>query len=246
MAVNLDHVDRRQIFSAGFARWPYRILAVEATTSPVSTVEADQLGDLGIELVTFSDGASALMCMSVEDPVVVLAPTEIPGVDFDYFVEAILKFSTIPVIVGLTSDQGSNERAAEAMRRGAHGLIALPAGLDQMCALTKRIASPRSAFSAPRTFGSISMDPQAYRVEVSGVPVNLSLVEFAVLTRLMLAAPGVAIKEELMEVEVGDGHLTHNHLKSVISRLRTKLAEAAPDQPDFIETVRALGYRLRS
>ena len=246
MAVQIAHDDRRHIFSAGVARWPYRILTVEATTSPVSAVDADQLSDVGIELATFRDGASALMCMSAEDPAVVLAPTEIPGVDFHYFIESILKFSTVPLIIGLTSDQGSKERAAEALRRGAHGLIALPAGLDQMCALTKRIAAPRSAFSAPRTFRSISMDPQAHRVEVNEIPVNLSLVEFAVLTRLMLAAPGVVTKDELIEVAVGDGKLTHNHLKSVISRLRAKLAEAATDQPDFIETVRALGYRLRS
>jgi two-component system, OmpR family, response regulator MtrA len=238
MAIDVAHADRRQIFSAGFARWPYRILAVEATTNPIS--------DIGIELVTFPDGASALMCLSAEDPAVVLAPTEIPGVDFHSFVEAILEFSTVPVIVGLTSGQGSSERAAEALRRGAHGLIALPAGLDQLGALTKRIAPPRSAFSAPRTFGSISMDPQAYSVDVGGVPVNLSLMEFAVLTRLMLAAPAVVTKEELMEVEVGNGQLTHNHLKSVISRLRAKLSDAAPDQSDVIETVRAVGYRLRS
>jgi DNA-binding response OmpR family regulator len=246
MVVKLAHPDRRQIFSAGFARWPYRILTVEATTNPVSAVAADQLSDIGIEVVTFPDGASALMCMSAEDPAVVLAPTEIPGVDFHYFVETVLEFSTVPVIVGLTNAQGSKERAYEAMGRGAHGIIVLPAGLDQMFALTQRIAPPRSAFSAPRTFRSISMDAQAHRVEVSGVPVNLSLLEFAVLTRLMLAAPAVVTKDELMEVDVGDGQLTLNHLKSVISRLRTKLGDAAPDQPDSIETVRALGYRLRS
>jgi DNA-binding response OmpR family regulator len=246
MAVNIAHADRRHIFSAGVARWPYRILAVEPTTRPVSAAAADQLSGVGIELATFPDGASALMCMSAEDPAVVLAPTEIPGVDFHYFVDTILEFSTVPVIVGLTNEKGSNERAAEAMRRGAHGLIALPAGLDQMCALTKRIAAPRSAFSAPRTFNSISMDPQAHRVEVSGAPVNLSLVEFAVLARLMLAAPAVVTKDELVEVDVGDGQLTLHHLKRVISRLRAKLGDAAPDQPDFIETVRALGYRLRS
>jgi DNA-binding response OmpR family regulator len=247
MSVNVAQPDRRHVFSAGLARWPYRILAIETSTSPVSALTGDELSDVGIELATFPDGASALMCMSVEDPAVVLAPTEIPGVDFHCFVDTILKFSTVPVIVGLTRDQGSRERAGEAIRRGAHGLIALPAGLDQMCALTKRIATPRSAFSAPRTFRFISVDPQAYRVEVSGVPINLSLVEFAVLRRLLQAAPAVVTKDELVEVDVvGNGKLTLNHLKRVIGRLRAKLAAAAPDQPDIIETVRAFGYRLRS
>jgi DNA-binding response OmpR family regulator len=186
------------------------------------------------------------MCMSTEDPAVVFAPTEIPGVDFLCFVETVLKFSTVPVIVGLTSDRGSQERAYEAIRRGAHGLIALPAEPNQILALTQRFAPPRSAFSAPRTFGFISLDPPAHRVEASGAPVNLSVVEFAVLERMMLAAPALVTKEDLMEVDVGDGPLTLQHLRSVIYRLRAKLAAAAPDQPDCIEAVRPFGYRLRS
>jgi DNA-binding response OmpR family regulator len=245
MAVSTGPGDRRQIYSAGLARWPYRILAVE-TGSPVSTVLEDRLSEAGVELSVFPDGASALMCMSTEDPAVVLAPTEIHGVDFLCFVETVLKLSTIPVIVGLTSDQGSTERAYEAMRRGAHGLMALPAEPGQIVALTQRFAAPRSAFSAPRTFGLISIDPQAHRVEVSGTPVNLSVVEFAVLNRLMVAAPAMVTKEDLMEVDVGDGHLTLQHLRSVIYRLRAKLTAAAPNQPECIEAVRPFGYRLQS
>jgi two-component system response regulator MtrA len=244
MAISIAPGDRPHVFSAGLARWPYRVLAVEAASSVVALLSEDGLSDTGIELATFQDGASALMCMSAEDPAVVLAPTEMRGVDFLCFVETVLKFSTVPVIVGLTSDEGSTERAYEAIRRGAHGLIALPAEPNQILALTQRFAAPRSAFSAPRTFGPISLDPQAHRVEAGGAPVNLSVVEFAVLNRLMLAAPALVTKEELMEV--GDGRLTLSHLKSVISRVRAKLAAAAPDQPDCIETVRSFGYRLRS
>jgi DNA-binding response OmpR family regulator len=245
MAISTAPGDRRQIFSAGLARWPYRIVAVETATS-VLTVPEDGLSEAGIELSIFQDGTAALMCMSAEDPAVVLAPTEIRGVDFLCFVETVLKFSTVPVIVGLTSDQGSTELAYEAMRRGAHGLIALPAEPNQILALTQRFAAPRSAFSAPRTFGLISIDPQAHRVEVSGTPINLSVVEFAVLNRLMVAAPAMVTKEDLMEVDIGDGHLTLQHLRSVIYRLRAKLTAAAPNQPECIEAVRPFGYRLRS
>lgn len=246
MAISIAPGDRPHVFSAGLARWPYRVLAVEAGSPVLPPLSEDGLSDAGIELTVFRDGASALMCMSTEDPAVVLAPTEIRGVDFLCFVETVLKFSTVPVIVGVTSDQGSQERAYEAIRRGAHGLIALPAEPNQILTLTQRFAAPRSAFSAPRTFGSISLDPQAHRVEAGGAPVSLSVVEFAVLERLMRAAPAMVAKEDLMEIDVGDGRLTLQHLRSVIYRLRGKLAAAAPDQPDCIEAVRPLGYRLGS
>src|SRR5918995_768471 len=141
MAISPVSGDRRQIFSAGLARWPYRILAIETTASVLTVPEAG-LGDAGIELSVFEDAAAALMCMSTEDPAVVLAPTEMRGVDFLCFVETVLKFSTVPVIAGLTNDEGSTERAYEAMRRGAHGLIALPADPTQILALTQRFALP--------------------------------------------------------------------------------------------------------
>jgi DNA-binding response OmpR family regulator len=245
MAVHTAEHPRRPVFSTGAARWPYRVVAVDAASGPAA-VPAETLTDAGIELATFRDGASALLRMSAEDPAAILAPTEMLGVDFGYFIDSVLELSAVPVIVGLTGQPGSQHRAYQALDKGARALIALPAEREQLSALTQQFAGRRSSFAVPLTYRQFRMDPAAHRVEVDGHPVNLSPIEFAAMALMLERAPSLVPQEHFREVLSGDRPMTVGHLKRVISRLRARLASVAPDQPDFIETVRSCGYRLRS
>ena len=246
MAVHTAEHPRRPVFHTGAARWPYRVVAVDAASGPASAVPAEALTDAGIELATFRDGTSALLCMSAEDPAAVLAPTEMVGVDFTCFIDAVLEFSAVPVIVGLTGAPGSQDRAYQALDKGARALIALPVEWEQLSALTQQFAGRRSSFAVPLTYNQFRMEPAAHRVEVDGHPVNLSPIEFAAMALLLERAPSLVPQEHFLGALSGDRPMTVGHLKRVISRLRARLASVAPDQPDFIETVRSCGYRLRS
>lgn len=239
-----DH--RRPVFGEGVARWPYRILAVDSTTGPASSVPADFLLDAGIEISPFADGASALICMSSEDPAAILVPTEMLGVDFTYFVETVTQLCSVPVIVGLTNEPGSQERAYQALEIGARALTVLPAGLEQLTSLTQQLGVRRSGFVTRSQHALVAIDPEAHRVEVDGKAVHLSAVELGALKVLVEAAPHVVLNQEFVRLLSANRPMTLDNLKRVISRVRVKLAAAAPDQPDLIETVRSLGYRLRS
>jgi len=246
MALPTADYPRRPVFRAGTARWPYRILAVDSATGPASAVSPAAFAEAGIELTAFRDGASALLCMSAEDPAAILAPTEMLGVDFACFIETVVEFSAVPVIVGLTSEPGSQERAYQALGKGARALIALPAEREQLTALAQQVAARRSAFTVPRSYKHLSMDPSAHRAEMDGVPVNLSPIEFRALALLLEFAPNLVSQENFVEaLSSGEHRMTTHHVKRVISRLRARLAATAPDKPDLIETVRSCGYRLR-
>lgn len=244
MAVDTSHHHRRPTFSLGSPRWPYRVVAVEPTTGG-AVVATSALTAMGIDFRSFPDGAAALLCMSAEDPAAVLAPTEMLGVDFAYFINTVAQFCDVPLIVGLTADPDSHQRACWALDRGARGLVALPAEPDQLSSLIQQFGAKLSAFASPIQHGLISLDAHAHRVGVGGVAVNLTPTEFTALGHLMESAPAIVSSNEFSEVLSIDHRMTANHVKRVISRLRYKLSTAAPGHPDFIDTVRSLGYRLR-
>ena len=84
----------------------------------------------------------------------------------------------------------------------------------------------------------IRLDPATREVTVDGVAVELALREFAVLERLLTAAPAVVSKEELLDAVWGDAAEGINVVEVYVGYLRRKLGR------ERIETVRGVGYRI--
>src|SRR5215207_9030568 len=117
-----SHVTRGgALTSLGGIRWPYRVIAIESPSRLLTCSSQDHFLASGIDLRPYADGASALLGLMAEDPAAVLAPTDLIGVDFLRFVRAIVAWSDIPVIIGLTDDEESRQRAFRALEAGARG-----------------------------------------------------------------------------------------------------------------------------
>jgi hypothetical protein len=116
--------------SLGAIRWPYRVVAVESPSRMLTRCSYDHLLTIGIDLRPYADGPSALLGLMAEAPAAVLAPTDLIGVDFGRFVQAIVAWSDIPVIVGPTNDEESHQRAFHGLGAGARGLVGLPFNLE--------------------------------------------------------------------------------------------------------------------
>ena len=226
-------------------RWPYRVVAVE---SPSGTFARSGYHDLlasGIDLRPYADGPSALLGLMAEDPAAVLAPTDLIGLDFRRFVQAIVAWSDIPVIIGLTNDEVSHQRAFEGLDAGARGLVGLPFEPDQLTSAIRHLGLTRIESAATLRYGSIELDAQAHQVRVSGKAVRLARREFALVEYLLAEAPRVVTAAEIAAVIGDDQHLVAPlHVRKYVQNLRRKLGETQPGQPVFLETVRGLGYRL--
>jgi DNA-binding response OmpR family regulator len=231
--------------SLGAIRWPYRVIAVESASRILISREHDRLLASGIDLRPYPDGASALLNLMVEDPGAVVAPTDLIGVNFLRFIRTIVGRSDIPVIIGLTGHEDSHQHAFHGLEAGARGLIRLPADPDELASAIRRLGLTRTESAASLRYGSISLDPQAHQVRVSGWVVRLSPREFALLKYLLAEAPRVVSVAEIAAVigysEQVDGSV---RARKYVERLRRKLGEAATGQPAVLETVRGLGYRL--
>lgn len=231
--------------SLGSIRWPYRVIAVESPSGMLARSGYDHLLASGIDLRPYADGPSALLGLMAEDPAAVLAPTDLIGVDFRRFVRAIIAWSDIPVIIGLTNDEESHQRAFQGLDAGARGLVGLPFDPDQLTSAIRHLGLSRTESAATLQYGSIELDVKAHEVRVSGKAVHLAPREFAIVEYLLTEAPRVVAAAEIAAVIGDDQHVVAPmRVRKYVQNLRRKLGETRPGQPALLETVRGLGYRL--
>jgi DNA-binding response OmpR family regulator len=229
----------------GAIRWPYRVIAVESPSRTLTCSSHDHLLASGIDLRPYADGASALLGLMAEDPAAVLAPTDLIGVDFLRFVRAIVAWSDIPVIVGVTDDEESHQRAFQGLDAGARGLLGLPFDSEQLSSAIRHLGLTRTASAAILHYGSIDVDLQAHEVQVSGMAVRLSPRELALVAYLLAEAPRVVSAVEIAAVIGADRQVVSPiRIRKYVQNVRRKLSKARPGQPAVLETVRGLGYRL--
>jgi DNA-binding response OmpR family regulator len=231
--------------SLGAIRWPYRVVAVESPSGMLTRSGYDHLLANGIDLRPYADGPSALLGLMAEDPAAILAPTDLIGVDFENFVRAIVAWSDIPVIIGLTNGEESHQRAYQGLDAGARGLVGLPCNPDQLASAVRHFGLTRTKSAAIHHHGSVELDVQAHQVRVAGTAVRLTPREFELVKYLLAQAPRVVSAAEIAAVVGDEQHLVGAvRVRKYVQNLRRKLGETRPGQPAVLETVRGLGYRL--
>jgi DNA-binding response OmpR family regulator len=92
----------------------------------------------------------------------------------------------------------------------------------------------------------LAFDGGRHAVSVDGSPVSLTTTEFDLLA-MLVSDPGMVVsRARLLDRVWGSEFVADDHLVDVhIGNLRRKLGDD-PSAPRFVETVRGVGYRLRS
>jgi DNA-binding response OmpR family regulator len=236
---------RSALPSIGAIRWPYRVIAVDSPAGPLTQAGHQELLNHGIDLHPYPDGPSTLLGLATEDPAAVLAPTDLAGVDFVRFVQAITAWSDVPVLIGLAEDPTSHEKAFQALDAGARGLIALPAGPYELATTLKQFGLTHNAAGGTITYGALELDRPAHLARVAGTAVHLSPLEFRLVNHLITEAPRVVPVSEVAAVLGEPGQPADSvRVRACIRRARQRLNAASPGQPPVVETVRGLGYRI--
>jgi DNA-binding response OmpR family regulator len=145
----------------------------------------------------------------------------------------------VPVLL-LSAKDGDYDQA-DGLDYGADDYLTKPFSfvvlLAHLRALVRRGATPRATVLE---VGGLRLEPSSHRVEVDGEPVDLSRREFLVLDHLMRRHPAVVTRESLLDDVWGSENVHGNVAEVYIGYLRRKLGR------DRIETIRGVGYRLRS
>lgn len=94
--------------------------------------------------------------------------------------------------------------------------------------------------------GELVIIPGQHRVLRKGKEVNLTNIEFRILYMLAIHK-GIALSKEKIYNYVWNGEYLQDdsNITSHIRRLRKKI-ESDPSQPEYIQTVRGVGYKINS
>ncbi len=217
-----------------------RLLVVEDDDA-IAVPLVDGLERAGYVVDRAASGAEALVRVANAD--LVLLDLGLPDLDGGDVCRHIRSVSKVPIIV--VSARGDESDRVLGLELGADDYIVKPVGLRELIARVRAVSrrtGPEPEPAAVQHVGRVEIDRRARRVSVDAVEVGLSPKEFDLLALLGDDPGAVVSRREIMD-EVWDPHW-YGPTKTLdvhVASLRKKLGD-----PTMIETVRSVGFRLRS
>ncbi|MBI4325103.1 MAG: response regulator transcription factor [Chloroflexi bacterium] len=222
-----------------------RILVVEDEL-PMRTALRDCLERQGYRVLTAGDGASGLEKALQEKPDLILLDIMMPRLDgFAVCAELRRLAQAVPILI-LTA-KGKVEDRVTGLDVGADDFLVKPFSRDELLArvraLLRRVQRQTQALKTV-ALGDVKIDFVRQRAWRKEEPLYLTAKEFAML-RLLLETPGEPVSRDRF-LDVVWGYTAFPTTRTVdkhIASLRSKIEEDL-DQPRWIQTVHAVGYRL--
>jgi two-component system, OmpR family, phosphate regulon response regulator PhoB len=228
---------------------------IVAEDREAAATSAFHLAAAGYRVRTARDGAEAIAVLRRQVPALLVLHDGIQDVTLPELLRRLRAAAgtrAVPALVRLAHGADAAARV-DLLLAGADDCVATEVDSHELVArveaLLRRAGAPPTAPALH--VGAIEIDVAAHAVRVAERPVELTPMEFSILRTLAEHAGRLRTHEELAVAIWGGGNkarrgtngATHTRSLTVqVSRLRAKLGDAA----DVLETVRGLGYRLRS
>jgi DNA-binding response OmpR family regulator len=205
----------------------------------------------GFHVDQAADGEAAVQAAANAAHDLIVLDIGLPDIDGVEVCRRVRQFSDAHVLM-LTAQDTELDKVV-GFEAGADDYVTKPFSIAELMGRVKAVlrrATRSAATQAPaapsptRSFGSLTIDPLAREVTLGGETLELTRIEFDLLDTLT-AEPRVAFsRAQLLERVWGPNWFGDDHLVDVhISNLRRKLADD-PRSPDFVCTVRGVGYRM--
>ena len=222
-----------------------RILLAEDDDDTREFVERG-LSELGHNVISAANGEDALHFALTEQLDVIVLDRMMPALD-GFSVLRRLRAGGVETPVLMLTALGRIEDRVDGLEAGADDYLVKPFAFSELAARIQALGR-RSAPAAATTrlsAADIEMNLLSREVRRGGQVVLLQPREFRLLEELMRHAGEVVTRTMLLE-RVWDFHFDPKTkiVETHMSRLRSKLNEGG--RPDAIETVRGVGYRIRT
>ncbi|MBW3555779.1 MAG: response regulator transcription factor [Actinobacteria bacterium] len=224
-----------------------RVLLVEDDGS-VREAVAIVLERSGFQVDGVADGADALARVADDGERfdVVVLDLMLPSLSGFDVCREIRKISGVPIVM-LTAKTDITD-VVVGLELGADDYMTKPFEPAELAARIRAVLR-RSAGDAADHAGAlvardVLVDEAAFRAFRNGHELALTAIEFKLVCELVRNAGLVLTREKLLERVWGYDYLGDSRLVDMaVKRLRAKLGDAA-DGPDYITTVRGIGYRF--
>jgi DNA-binding response OmpR family regulator len=198
------------------------------------------------------NGDAGLAALSKEAVDVVLLDVMLPGIDGFEVCRRARSVSDVPIV--MLTGRGDDADRITGLELGADDYLPKPFNprelLARLRAVLRRAKPPSGAAADVITLGDLRVDVGGMTAELAGAPLTLTSHELRILVALARRAGDTVTREELAQ-ETRDPRANaapydpsvDRSLDVHVSRLRHKL-ETDPKSPQWIKTVRGIGYVL--
>jgi DNA-binding response OmpR family regulator len=209
---------------------------------------AEVLRQEGFLVEQASDGSTAIEVARSFAPDVIVLDLGLPGLDGVEVCRRLRTFTDAYVVM-LTGRQDEVDKLI-GLSVGADDYVTKPFSPRELVARVRAmLRRPRTGGAAAgdrlvRRLGALEVDVEAREVKVAGRVVDLTRIEFDLLSALAERPRAAFTRGQLLERVWGPNWYGDDHVVDVhVSKLRQKLGDDAR-APRFVRTVRGVGYRL--
>jgi DNA-binding response OmpR family regulator len=210
----------------------------------------------GFSVVTAADGPAALEAIEMHRPALVVLDLMLPELDGRAVIRAVRRdeeAARTPILV-LSARSSTIDRIA-GLEDGADDYLPKPFSPAELVLRVKSIlrratmdpapTSGSAAISGPvLRHGDLTIDPSRHEVRRGDQAIDLTRVEFRLLSAILGADGRVLSRDQLLDAVYGQdaAEVLDRTIDVHIRRLRDKLDDD-PDAPRYVQTVRGVGYR---
>jgi len=206
----------------------------------------------GFSVITAADGPAALDAIETHAPSLVVLDLMLPELDGRAVIRAVRRdeeSGRTPILV-LSARSSTIDRIA-GLEDGADDYLPKPFSPAELVLRVKAILRRGPTLSTADTrstpllrHGDLAIDRDRHEVRRGDALIDLTRVEFRLLSAILAADGRVLSREQLLDAVYGDegSEILDRTIDVHIRRLRDKLDDD-PDLPRYVQTVRGVGYR---
>ena len=198
------------------------------------------LTSAGMEVDLVNRGDQVMDLFNTNPPDLVLLDVMLPGVDGIEVCKLIREKSMVPIVM-LTAKDDTHD-VVLGLEAGADDYIVKPFKQQELVArINTRLR--RVTKVGTLEIGDLVIDQMEHKVLKSGREIPLTRLEFDLLATLAKEPGRVFTREALLSEVWGFQHAADTRLVNVhVQRLRSKI-ESDADKPEYVLTVRGVGYK---
>jgi phosphate regulon transcriptional regulator PhoB len=223
-----------------------KVLVVD-DEQPIVEAVAYNLRKEGYDALTANDADQCLEVARREQPDLVILDVMLPSASGFDVCRTLRAESGVPIIM-LTARAEETDRVV-GLELGADDYVTKPFSMRELLARVKSVLRRSTEPQADRPaqvleIGPLRIDPTRYEVKRNGTGVRLSRKEFDLL-HFLAARPGKVFSRQslLHNVWGADAYVEDRTVDVHVRWLREKI-EADPSRPEWLLTVRGIGYKF--
>ncbi len=207
----------------------------------------DEFESLGYTVYTASDGEEGLTLVGKKKPDLIILDIMLPILDgFEVCKRMRREGNNTPIIM-LTVKNKEIDKVL-GLELGADDYVTKPFSLSELVARVKAIfrrLEDRSSEVSHYHLGEIEFDFKKYTAEKNGRKIDFTPMEFQIIKLFIQKKREVLTRNDILDTIWGEDNLTvtPRTIDSHIANIRKKI-ETDPANPEFILSIRGVGYKL--